>query len=92
MNFLNFVIFVSLLIVNVQSSSFNQSWNDLLRSKKTDKNTNKGYIGMTYSLLPTGVGLTLRLTQCTIKFHKYNINSSKQNDRLGDIIAEQLIL
>ena len=55
MKFLNFVIFVSLLIVNVQSSGFNQSWNDLLRSKKTDKNTNKGYIGMTYSLLPTGV-------------------------------------
>ena len=55
MKFLNFVIFVSLLIVNVQSLGFNQSWNDLLRSKKTDKNTNKGYIGMTYSLLPTGV-------------------------------------
>ena len=55
MKFLNFVIFVSSLIVNVQSSGFNQSWNDLLRSKKTDKNTNKGYIGMTYSLLPTGV-------------------------------------
>ena len=32
MNFLNFVIFVSLLIVNVQSTGFNQSWNDLLRT------------------------------------------------------------
>ena len=33
----------------------------------------------------------VRLIQCTLKFHKFNINSSKQNDRLGDITAEQLI-
>ena len=55
MNFLNFVIFASLLSMNVKSLGFNLYWDDLLRSKRTDSNTNKGYIGMTYSMLPNGV-------------------------------------
>ena len=55
MKFLNFVIFVSLLSMNVKSLGFNLYWNDLLRWKRTDSSTNKGYIGMTYSMLPNGV-------------------------------------
>ena len=55
MKFLSFMIFVSLLIVNVKSLGFYPIWNDLLRSKKTDNNTDKGYIGMKYTLLPSGV-------------------------------------
>ena len=55
MKFLNFVIFVSLLSMNVKSLGFNLYWNDLLRSKRTDSSTNKGYIGMTYSMLPNRV-------------------------------------
>ena len=49
------MIFVSLLIVNVKSLGFYPIWNDLLRSKKTDNNTDKEYIGMKYALLPSGV-------------------------------------
>ena len=98
MNFLNYVIFVTLLISNVKSSEFNQRWNDALLSNQADTSS-KQFVGMKYNLSPTGVKIKHILYDIQYKiyciFYMIDLMSlyhfSKQNAHLGDITAEQLI-
>ena len=54
MNFLNYVIFVTFLIVNVKCSEFDKRWKNPSDSNQADKSS-KQFVGMKYNLSPTGV-------------------------------------